>query len=149
MAAVIICKRCTDTAPGTKGQGHLHLWLYTKDGFNKKGKAAGTAAWVTDVGNEFGQVLMCVLTASEGDGLLPMCSGIVERYRRAGEAPPNVLGLLLCHGKRQGSCSVCSVGPAGCQVGCVALYAAVRSRSDHRQPSAVQHLHEKPLRLQL
>ncbi len=34
---------------------------------------------------------MCVLTASEGDGLLPMCSGIVERYRRAGEAPPKVL----------------------------------------------------------
>ncbi|KAL0147535.1 hypothetical protein M9458_057163, partial [Cirrhinus mrigala] len=55
------------------------------------GEAAGTAAWVTDVGNEFGQVLMCVLTASEGDGLLPMCSGIEERYRRAGEAPPKVL----------------------------------------------------------
>ncbi|XP_052472153.1 uncharacterized protein LOC128028874 [Carassius gibelio] len=55
------------------------------------GEAAGTAAWVTDVGNEFGQVLMCVLTEAEGDGLLPMCSGLVERYRRAGEAPPQVL----------------------------------------------------------
>ncbi len=34
---------------------------------------------------------MCVLTATEGDGLLPMCSGLVERYNRAGEAPPKVL----------------------------------------------------------
>ncbi len=33
---------------------------------------------------------MCVLTETEGDGLLPMCSGLVERYRRAGEAPPQV-----------------------------------------------------------
>ncbi|XP_056328978.1 uncharacterized protein LOC130241304 isoform X1 [Danio aesculapii] len=55
------------------------------------GEAAGTAAWVTDVGNEFGQVLMCVLTEAEGDGLLPMCSGLVERYRRAGEVPPQLL----------------------------------------------------------
>ncbi|XP_052471905.1 uncharacterized protein LOC128028665 [Carassius gibelio] len=55
------------------------------------GHAAGTAAWVTDVGNEIGQVLMCVLTEGEGKGLLPMCSGLVVRYRRAGEAPPQVL----------------------------------------------------------
>lgn len=34
---------------------------------------------------------MCVFTEAEGDGLLPMCSGLVERYRRAGEAPPQVL----------------------------------------------------------
>lgn len=55
------------------------------------GEAAGTAAWATDVGNEIGQVLMCVLTEGEGKGLLPMCSGLVDRYRRAGEAPPQVL----------------------------------------------------------
>ncbi|KAK0151968.1 hypothetical protein N1851_006667 [Merluccius polli] len=46
------------------------------------GGAAGTAAWVTNVGNEYGQVLMSVLTAAEGDGL---------RYREAGKAPPKVL----------------------------------------------------------
>ncbi|XP_056324795.1 uncharacterized protein LOC130237794 [Danio aesculapii] len=34
---------------------------------------------------------MCVLTEAEGDGLLPMCSGLVERYRRAGEVPPQLL----------------------------------------------------------
>ncbi|KAL1269402.1 hypothetical protein QQF64_031691 [Cirrhinus molitorella] len=43
------------------------------------GDAAGTAAWVTDVGNEFGQVLMCVLTEGEGKGLLPMCSDLWRR----------------------------------------------------------------------
>lgn len=46
---------------------------------------------MTDVGNEFGQALMCVLTVSEGDSLLAMCSGIVECDRRAGEALSKVL----------------------------------------------------------
>ncbi len=40
---------------------------------------------------EFGQVLMRVVNEAEGDGLLPMCSGLMERYQRAGEAPPQVL----------------------------------------------------------
>ena len=34
-------------------------------------KAAGTASWVTNVGNEYGQVLMSVLTDT-GDGLQDM-----------------------------------------------------------------------------
>ncbi|KAL2080702.1 hypothetical protein ACEWY4_024495 [Coilia grayii] len=51
------------------------------------GAAAGTAAWVTNVGNEHGQVLMSVLTA----GLLPMAAGIVRRYRDAGVEPPQLL----------------------------------------------------------
>ncbi|KAM9341602.1 uncharacterized protein ABDE67_015265 [Symphorus nematophorus] len=55
------------------------------------GGAAGTAAWVTNVGNEYGQVLMSVLTDSEGDGLLPMVAGLVRRYRDAGKAPSQVL----------------------------------------------------------
>ncbi|KAK0132914.1 hypothetical protein N1851_031722 [Merluccius polli] len=55
------------------------------------GGAAGTAAWVTNVGNEYGQVLMSVLTASEGDGLVDMAAGLMRRYREAGKAPPKVL----------------------------------------------------------
>ncbi|KAG7454080.1 hypothetical protein MATL_G00263900 [Megalops atlanticus] len=55
------------------------------------GGAAGTAAWVTNVGNEHGQVLMSVLTAAEGDGLADMAAGLMRRYRAAGEAPPKVL----------------------------------------------------------
>ena len=49
------------------------------------GAAADTAAWVTNVGNERGQVLMSVLTEREGDGLLPMAAGLMRRYREAGE----------------------------------------------------------------
>ncbi|XP_028451543.1 uncharacterized protein LOC114566902 [Perca flavescens] len=55
------------------------------------GGAAGTAAWVTNVGNEYGQVLMSVLTAAEGDGLVDMAAGLMRRYRLAGKAPPKVL----------------------------------------------------------
>lgn len=55
------------------------------------GGAAGTAAWVTNVGNEYGQVLMSVLTAAEGDGLTHMAAGLMRRYREAGKAPPKVM----------------------------------------------------------
>lgn len=55
------------------------------------GAAANNAAWVTNVGNEYGQVLMSVLTDSEGDGLLPMTVGLMQRYREAEETPPAVM----------------------------------------------------------
>jgi len=43
--------------------------------------------FATDMGNDFG----LVLTEAEGDGVLPMCSGLVECYCRAGDGPPEVL----------------------------------------------------------
>ena len=52
------------------------------------GAAAGTAAWATNVGNEFGQVLISVLTVSEGSGLRTMASGIIRHYKLAGVPPP-------------------------------------------------------------
>ena len=55
------------------------------------GHSAGTAAWATNVANERGQVLMSVLTASEGAGLRPMAEGLMRRYSDAREAPPKVL----------------------------------------------------------
>ncbi|XP_048848221.1 uncharacterized protein LOC125718410 isoform X2 [Brienomyrus brachyistius] len=55
------------------------------------GVAARTMAWSTNVGNEYGQVLMSVLTAHEGDGLLPMATGLMRRYREAGIPPPKLL----------------------------------------------------------
>ena len=55
------------------------------------GNAAGMAERITNVSNEHRQVLMSVLTASEGDGLLPMAAGLVRRYREAGRAAPRVL----------------------------------------------------------
>ena len=55
------------------------------------GHSAGTTLWATNVGNEMGQVLMSVLTASEGVGLAPMTNGLMTRYSTAGVAPPQVL----------------------------------------------------------
>ncbi|CAK6982380.1 hypothetical protein KUCAC02_027906, partial [Scomber scombrus] len=51
--------------------------------------ASDTAAWVTNVGNEHGQVLMSVLTCSEG--LSRMVAGLMRRYRLAGVPPPEVI----------------------------------------------------------
>ncbi|XP_051953220.1 uncharacterized protein LOC127623061 [Xyrauchen texanus] len=53
------------------------------------GAAAGTAAWVTNVGNEHGQVLMSVLTSHKGQGLLPMTTGLPPALR-------SVHGKALC-----------------------------------------------------
>ncbi|XP_014667376.1 PREDICTED: uncharacterized protein LOC106808959 [Priapulus caudatus] len=55
------------------------------------GHVNGTAAWATNIGNEYGQVLNSVLTSGNGFGLAPMVSGIVKRYSSAGIAPPEVL----------------------------------------------------------
>ncbi|GFR76580.1 hypothetical protein ElyMa_005803600 [Elysia marginata] len=43
------------------------------------GEAAGTAAWLINVGNKHGQVLMSVLTSSEAsEGLWNMADGLIE-----------------------------------------------------------------------
>jgi hypothetical protein len=55
------------------------------------GAAAGTASWVTNVGNEIGQVLVSVVTCSEGAGLELMAQGLMRRYATAGETPPVAL----------------------------------------------------------
>ncbi|XP_057214898.1 uncharacterized protein LOC130569327 [Triplophysa rosa] len=55
------------------------------------GTARGTGLWLTSVGNEFGQVLISVLTAQEGAGLDKMVDGLVKRYQQAGVDPPAVL----------------------------------------------------------
>ncbi|XP_023278736.1 uncharacterized protein LOC111667306 [Seriola lalandi dorsalis] len=52
------------------------------------GTAKGTALWLTSVGNEYGQILMSVLTAQEGAGLDMMAADLVKRYQRAGVDPP-------------------------------------------------------------
>ncbi|KAI7800442.1 hypothetical protein IRJ41_003392 [Triplophysa rosa] len=52
------------------------------------GGIADTATWMTNIVNEFGQVLNCVLTTGEGAGLDDLCQGIVKRYKDAGEPDP-------------------------------------------------------------
>ncbi|XP_078802180.1 uncharacterized protein LOC105353958 isoform X2 [Oryzias latipes] len=55
------------------------------------GRGFGTATWATNVGNEHGQIITSVLTASEGFGLGPMIEGLIRRYAVAGVPPPEVL----------------------------------------------------------
>ncbi|XP_055011456.1 uncharacterized protein LOC129409435 [Boleophthalmus pectinirostris] len=50
-----------------------------------------TATWMTNIGNEHGQVLNSVLTTGEGAGLDDLCQGIVKRYRDAGEPQPDAI----------------------------------------------------------
>ena len=46
-----------------------------------QGTAAGSASWCTNVGNERGEVLISVLTESEGlESLRPMATGIIQRF---------------------------------------------------------------------
>ena len=44
------------------------------------GTAKGTAVWMSSVGNEFGEILISVLTAQEGPGLDQMANDLVKRY---------------------------------------------------------------------
>ncbi|XP_078811127.1 uncharacterized protein LOC144995355 [Oryzias latipes] len=56
------------------------------------GAASDSAALVTNVGNEHGQVLMSVLTCSEGsEGLSRMAAGLMRRYRLAKVPPPQLI----------------------------------------------------------
>ncbi|KAL3065983.1 hypothetical protein OYC64_016008 [Pagothenia borchgrevinki] len=56
------------------------------------GIAFDTAAWVTNVGNEYGQVLISVLTCSEGaEGLSSMVAGLMRRYRLAEVPTPQLI----------------------------------------------------------
>ncbi len=46
-----------------------------------QGAAANTASWVTNVGNERGEVVISVLTESEGsDALSRLATGLMDRY---------------------------------------------------------------------
>lgn len=55
------------------------------------GESSKTAMWATNVGNEFGQVIISVLTTGEGHGLSPMIHGLIRRYRDAEVPPPQLL----------------------------------------------------------
>lgn len=47
---------------------------------------------MTSVGNEIGQVVVCVLTTSEDlSSLQPLADGLINRYANAGQEPPSVL----------------------------------------------------------
>ena len=57
------------------------------------GQRSKTAVWSTNVGNEHGQVIMSVLTASEGSGIRHLIDYIVKRYADAQVTPPEILDV--------------------------------------------------------
>ncbi|XP_016388323.1 uncharacterized protein LOC107724059 [Sinocyclocheilus rhinocerous] len=50
-----------------------------------------SGTWTTSVANEHGHVIMSVLTENKESGLEGMISGVINRYKEAAEAPPEVL----------------------------------------------------------
>ena len=57
-----------------------------------QGSAANTASWAINVGNERGEVVVSVLTQSKGsESLQRMAEGLVRRYEKAGQEPPQLL----------------------------------------------------------
>ena len=66
---------------------NLHLQITNK----LSGTVAGTALWATSVGNERGEVLMCVLTAQEGAGLDAIAIDLMSRYATDGVPAPAVM----------------------------------------------------------
>ena len=54
-----------------------------------RGNAAGTANWATNVGNERGEIVVSVLTQSEGmNDLQRLANGLMDRYEKAQEPQP-------------------------------------------------------------
>lgn len=51
----------------------------------------GSANWATDISNEHGEILNCVLTMAEGEGLRDMAQGIVRRYNLHHQPPPLIM----------------------------------------------------------
>ena len=106
------------------------------------GHSAGTASWATNVGNEFSQVLMSVLTASEGrrdHGPLLVC--------RRGPALSALRGPRLL--RPVAAWPVQGLARAGHPAGRVALHAPLLVGLHHGRAPALRPLHESPLRLHL
>ena len=57
------------------------------------GQRSKTVAWSTNVWNEHGQMIMSVLTASEGSGIRHSIDCIVKRYAEAQVTPPEILDV--------------------------------------------------------
>lgn len=68
------------------------------------GHASQTAEWVTNVGNKHGQVLVSILTAKEGSGLIKKAGSRIKRYKDVSVDPPVLLYVDsrdCCSGKNK------------------------------------------------
>lgn len=76
------------------------------------GADKGTAQWMTSVGNELGQVVICVLTSAEGHGLKDMADGLKDRYRLANRDHPAVMYVDRdCCRSDGGTCTTAALFP--------------------------------------
>ena len=64
------------------------------------GTAAGSASWCTNIRNERSEVLVTVLTESEGLDLRPMAMGVIERF---GNSTCNSYFIVFCSDTRRPS----------------------------------------------
>ena len=79
-------------AAATSTHGSILKIDSTKKICNKlQGADANTASWATNVGNERGEVLMCVLTTSEGVSAIQPMAGLMSRYECHKEPPPSLI----------------------------------------------------------
>ena len=80
-------------AAATSTYGSIPMVDSTKKVCKKlQGGAANTASWATNVGNERGEVLQSVLSASEGlQSLKKLADGLMDRYEKAGQLHPCLL----------------------------------------------------------
>ena len=56
-----------------------------------QGAVTGSAGWATNISNERGEVLISILTASEGEALLPMATGLMRGHQLASVEPQVLL----------------------------------------------------------
>ena len=80
-------------AAATSKHGSILKIDSTKKICNKlQGADANSASWATNVGNERGEILISVLTTSEGvSALQPMADGLMARYECHKKPPPSVI----------------------------------------------------------
>ncbi|XP_034051562.1 uncharacterized protein LOC117532359 isoform X2 [Gymnodraco acuticeps] len=64
----------------------------TKKVVKLSGQGRGSAEWFTSIGNEYSQIVTFVLTCEESaQKLLPMCRGVMDRFRLANQPVPKIL----------------------------------------------------------
>lgn len=113
------------------------------------GQARSTAAWATNVGNEHGHIIMSVLTASEGWGLMKMAEGLVRRYKDAGVPPPEILYVDRDCCGNSSTQDLWGMARDEDSFGCLALHEKICHGMHDRFSSPVHQLHgpAQPLHL--
>ncbi len=168
----VLCRLPAILAAATSVYGSVLKIDSTKKVCKKlQGAAANTASWATNVGNERGEVLISVLTESEGnEGLHQMAVGLMGRYQHAGVEPPLLLytdrdccakngpskyqvsiGTYMCTSSLYNPLAdpVCQVGRSSCSPRHLALHEEVGKGVYYRVTPSIRDLHGTAFELYL